>query len=77
MKTSDIPFMKGPDVADAKEAKTDTKTAKPAPGSRGRAAESSDPAVHKLLAEIQTAVMNDDKDAAEAVYAELSKLGFE
>lgn len=69
-------------VADAKETKAETKpeakTEKPATaGPLGRAAESSDPAVHQLLAERQTAVMNDDKDAVKAATAELNKLGFE
>jgi len=41
------------------------------------AAESSDPAVHQLLAEIQTAQMNDDKDAESAARKELRQLGYE
>jgi hypothetical protein len=40
------------------------------------AASASDPAVHQLLADRQTAEMNGDKDAAEAATAELKKLGY-
>lgn len=39
------------------------------------AAESSDPAVHALLAKRQSAVLNGDDEAAAAVDAELAKLG--
>lgn len=66
MKSADVPFMKD-----------ESKTAKPALASRGSAAESSDPAVHQALAEMQTAVMNDDKAALEAATAKLNELGFE
>jgi hypothetical protein len=54
----------------------ESKSKKPA-GPLGNAAESSDPAVHKLLADRQTAAMNGDKDAADAASDELRKLGVE
>lgn len=63
---------------DAKtDAKVDAKIAKPARADRGNAAESSDPAVHQALAEMQTAEMNDDDAAREAATAKLNELGFE
>jgi hypothetical protein len=76
VKTPDVPFMKEPAVADHKDTKPDAKADKPS-GPLGRAAESGDPAVHQVLAELQTAVMNDDQDAQEAAQAELKKLGVE
>jgi hypothetical protein len=60
----------------AKAEKAESKSKKPA-GPLGRASESSDPAVHKLMADRQTAAMNGDKDGAEAASDELRKLGFE
>ncbi len=46
-----------------------------APGSNHRwAAESSDPEVHRLLAERQTAAMNDDDEAVAAIDKQLDKL---
>lgn len=42
-----------------------------------RASESGDPAVHKLLADIQTARMNNDADRVKALTDELAKLGYE
>ena len=59
---------------------TESKTAeqKPAVGSKlAPAAESSDPAVHQLLAEIETAKSNDDKDAEKAAREDLRALGYE
>lgn len=41
-----------------------------------RAAESSDPAVHQLLAEHATAVANGDAERADEVVARLARLGF-
>lgn len=41
------------------------------------AAESSDPAVHQLLAEIQTAQANGDDDAVRAARTDLRKLGYQ
>ncbi len=40
------------------------------------AGESSDPTVHQLLAERQTAVINGDADAAATVDGKLAKLGY-
>jgi hypothetical protein len=40
------------------------------------AAESSDPAVHQLLAERDIAARNNDTDAAEAATARLAELGY-
>jgi hypothetical protein len=45
-------------------------TAPAAPG------ESSDPAVHQLLAERQTAIANDDKDAIREMDRRLAELGY-
>lgn len=42
-----------------------------------KASESSDPAVHKLLADIQTAQMNGNDEQAEAARKALAGLGFE
>lgn len=68
----------------AETSKSETKPAetKPAAGAVSRvdlapAAESSDPAVHQLLAEIQTAQMNDDKDAEKNAREDLRALGYE
>lgn len=86
MLTTDVPHLKGSLMADATSktsTATDSKpTDKPAAGAAPRAslapaAESSDPAVHQLLAEIQTAQMNDDKDAEKAASDELRKFGYE
>lgn len=66
-------------MAEAKST-TDTKPAEPKPsvgGNLAPAAESSDPAVHQLLAEIQTAQMNDDKDAEKNAREDLRALGYE
>lgn len=41
-----------------------------------RASESSDPAVHQLLAQRQAHAMNDDKDALAEVDKQLVALGF-
>lgn len=50
---------------------------KPAPAPLARASEATDPAVHHLLAEIQTAQMNDDADAVAALTGRLTDLGYE
>lgn len=41
------------------------------------AAESSDPAVHQILAEIQTASLNEDADAEAEARKRLADLGYE
>lgn len=41
------------------------------------AGEASDPAVHQLLAEKQTAVANGDDDAVKALDRQLNELGYE
>lgn len=43
----------------------------------GRASESSDPAVHQLLAEMQTALANGNDAEVEATARKLAKLGYE
>lgn len=61
------------------EAMTETKAedAKPVrPSAAASAAESSDPAVHKLLADRQTAEMNGDVDGVKAVDDQLAELGY-
>ncbi len=52
---------------------------KPAPGPRvlGRASESGDPAVHQVLAELQTARSNGDTAAVETLTKRLADLGYE
>jgi hypothetical protein len=42
-----------------------------------RASESGDPAVHQVMAELQTARMNDDADRAAALVVQLADLGYE
>lgn len=59
----------------ADEKKTTTEKAKPVP--LARAAEATDPAVHHLLAEIQTARMNEDTGKVAALTAQLADLGYE
>jgi hypothetical protein len=49
---------------------------KPTP-TLARASESSDPAVHQILAEIQTAVSNGNADAEAAARKRLADLGYE
>lgn len=61
------------------EAKPQTQP-KPEPPKRAPlapAAASGDPAVHKLLADLQSARLNGDDEAATAVAAQLAELGFE
>lgn len=55
---------------------TESKSTKPVEPAPGRASESSDPAVHQLLAQRQAAVMNDDTDALAEVDKQLVDLGF-
>lgn len=65
------------DTTKARQQERDEQESKKPAGPLGNAAESSDPAVHKLLADRQTAAMNGDKDAADAASDELRKLGVE
>ena len=60
----------------------DTKPAAPAApaapkGKLTPAAESGDPAVHKLLADIQTAQLNGDSDGEKNLRKQLAELGYE
>ena len=48
---------------------------RPSPATPTPAAESGDPAVHKLLADLQTARLNDDKDGAADAVKALADLG--
>jgi hypothetical protein len=53
-------------------------TVKPAPAPvLARASEATDPAVHKLLADRQSAYMNEDKEAEAAATKALAELGYE
>lgn len=65
----------------AEDKKTEPSTRKPAPVSPAAAllpaAQSSDPAVHQVLAEIQTARANGDDDQATALTKRLAELGYE
>ncbi len=54
----------------------ETKKSEPAKPPLADGAASGDPAVHQLLAERNTAVMNGDEKAAEAVTAQLAELGY-
>jgi hypothetical protein len=60
-------------MAEAKKT-TEPKTE---PARLARAAEATDPAVHHLLAEIQTAQLNDNAAAVEALTQQLATLGYE
>ncbi len=60
----------------AKTADTDTPEPVNATPDAPRAAESSDPAVHQLLAQRQTAKSNNDKDAVDEVDRKLADLGY-
>ncbi|HZN76021.1 MAG TPA: hypothetical protein VFC00_30690 [Micromonosporaceae bacterium] len=53
-----------------------TKKTEP-PRQLARAAEATDPAVHHLLAEIQTARMNENADRLAALTKQLNDLGYE
>lgn len=94
MKTTDVPFLKESPMADTKPTTTPAKSedkpaAKPVAVSLAPAGESADPAVHKLLADRQAAVMNVEaaepkvdeekvraaKDVVAAIDDELAKLG--
>ena len=77
--TTDVPHLKETAMAETKSDTTTKAEPKAAPvGSKlAPAAESSDPAVHQLLAEIQTAKLNDDKDAEKNAREDLRALGYE
>lgn len=47
------------------------------PPALARASESGDPTVHQLLAELQTARMNDDSERASVLVGQLAELGYE
>lgn len=61
------------------ETKSETKpeTAAPRRGPLQPASESSDPAVHEVLAQIQTARSNGDDDETERLTKHLAELGYE
>jgi len=59
----------------ADEKKTTVEKAKPAP--LARAGEATDPAVHHLLAELQTARMNENTAAVDVLTKRLADLGYE
>ena len=66
-------------AADKKPAVT-AKAVAPGPTPKpalARASESGDPAVHRLLAELQTARQNGDEAGVEAVTERLADLGYE
>jgi hypothetical protein len=80
VKTSDIPFMREAIVPEGKKteaASVAKPEAAPASGKLARASESGDPAVHALLAQLETARSNDDDDQVKAVTKKLAELGFE
>ena len=51
-------------------------TKKPAPA-LARASEATDPSVHQLIAEMQSAYMNEDADAVKALAKQLADFGYE
>lgn len=59
-------------MAEAKK----TEAKKPESVELADGASSSDPAVHQLLAERQTAYLNGDEEAANAATAQLKELGY-
>jgi hypothetical protein len=75
VKSSDVPHLKEANVPESK------KTTEPAPApakvSLAPAGESGDPAVHQVLAELQSARSNDDADAVKAWTEKLADLGYE
>lgn len=77
MKTSDIPFLKEKTMA-TEPTKVEKAPDKPALGlSGGRAAESGHPQVQWLLAEFETARLNDDKNRQQELSKQLKELGYE
>jgi hypothetical protein len=77
VKTTDVPFLKEAVVPEGKKTETTAAAPAPASGKLARASESGDPAVHALLAQLETARSNDDDDQVKAVTKELADLGFE
>ncbi len=55
---------------------TTTKKPEPAPPPLVDGGAATDPAVHQLLAERHTAVMNGDKKVVDALTAQLAELGY-
>jgi hypothetical protein len=75
MKTSDVPHLKEPPVATEKKTEH-TRPVPAAPASLARASETSDPAVHQILAEMQTARSNGDDESLGALTEKLHDLGY-
>jgi hypothetical protein len=63
-------------MPDQKTSYTSAKTSTPASKPLSPAGESGDPAVHKLLADLETARSNGDADAIKAAQTALAELGF-
>jgi hypothetical protein len=61
---------------DSRKPETQTVSQAPKTESKGRAAESGDPAVHQLLARRQTAEMNDNDAEIAEVDRQLADLGY-
>ncbi len=77
MKTTDVPFLRQEPMAEKSTPSTSPSTApKAAASSLAPAAESSDAAVHQLLAEREAARLNDDGDAVKDVDKRLADLGY-
>lgn len=66
-----------PEVKPSTAKSDDPRPSAPAKAGLSQASESSDPSVHKLLADIQTARLNDNNDEVKALTKELADLGFE
>jgi hypothetical protein len=79
VKTTDVPFLQGDAMADTKPEKTMTPSTASAGGARKNltsAAESSDPTAQSLLAELQTARLNENDEDAKNVLDQLAELGY-
>jgi hypothetical protein len=79
VKTTDVPHLKGEAVTEAKkppEQKAEPKAeTKAAAKDLSPASESSDPAVHAVLAELDAAIQNGDPEAEGAARKRLAALG--
>lgn len=74
MTRSDVPYLRGPAVADAPKKPAE----KPAPTRPlGRASESGDPAVQRLLALVETHQSNGHADKVAEIHDQLAELGYE
>ncbi len=64
-------------MAETKKPESTVVAKPPAAPKLARASESGDPAVHQLIAELQTARLNGNDDAVKAATEKLAALGYE